>query len=149
MYLLLSIILLVHFTAPLAEAVVTPPITKCFVEVHNAHISGSIFKREGRRAVKVNATANCNVTQNNVVLTVEIYKEGLGAPHLVVKKSTLANHPKSQGLVIKNQFTYRYCSDRRRTRYFGVAYSQAIINGKTYRTLPVRSENIMELDCGT
>lgn len=141
--------LLIFPSAISAEAVVTPPLTKCFIEIHDAHISTAILRKENRLAVKVNALSRCNNLQRRVKLTVEIYKEGFGAPKLVTKTSTNPDNPKSQGLVVKNQFTYQYCKDRRKTRYFGVATSQAVINGKSYRTSPVRSENTIELDCGT
>jgi len=84
-----------------AGAVVTPPKTKCFIEVQNAHISTSILEQQGRLAVKVNATSRCNVPQSNVTLTVKIFKEGLGVAHLVAQRSTRADNPKSQGLVVK------------------------------------------------
>lgn len=132
-----------------AQAVATPPLTQCFIEIHDAHISTTFLKREGRLAVKVNAISICNVNQNKVTLTVEIYKEGFGGPHLVARASTRPEHRKSQGFVVKNQFTYQYCKNRKKTRYFGLAKSQATINGKTYKTTPVRSENTIQLDCGT
>ena len=52
-----------------ANRVVTPPATKCFIEVGNAHISTSILEQQGRLAVKVNATSRCNFPQRSVILT--------------------------------------------------------------------------------
>jgi hypothetical protein len=132
-----------------AGSVVTPPKTKCFIEVQNAHISTSILERQGRLAVKVNAVSTCNVPQSDVILTIKIFKEGLGAPHLVAQRSTQANNPKSKGLVVKNQFTFAYCKNTTKSRYYGVASARATIRGKRYLTPPVWSEKTIELDCGT
>jgi len=130
-----------------ANRVVTPPATKCFIEVGNAHISTSILEQQGRLAVKVNATSRCNFPQRSVILTVKIFKEGFGAPHLVVQRSTKAE--KSNGLVVKNQFTFAYCKNATKSRYYGVASARAVIRGKNYATPPAWSEKTVELDCGT
>ena len=137
------------FLPDAAGAVVTPPKTKCFIEVQNAHISTSILEQQGRLAVKVNATSRCNVPQSNVTLTVKIFKEGLGVAHLVAQRSTRADNPKSQGLVVKNQFTFAYCKNTTRSKYYGVASARATIRGKAYTTPPVWSEKTLELNCGT
>ena len=137
------------FLPDAAGAVVTPPKTKCFIEVQNAHISTSILEQQGRLAVKVNATSRCNVPQSNVTLTVKIFKEGLGVAHLVAQRSTRADNPKSQGLVVKNQFTFAYCKNTTRSKYYGVASARATIRGKGYTTPPVWSEKTLELNCGT
>jgi hypothetical protein len=137
------------FLPDVAGAVVTPPKTKCFIEVQNAHISTSILEQQGRLAVKVNATSRCNAPQSNVILTVKIFKEGLGVAHLVAQRSTRADNPKSQGLVVKNQFTFAYCKNTTRSKYYGVASARATIRGKGYTTPPVWSEKTLELNCGT
>jgi hypothetical protein len=137
------------FLPDVAGAVVTPPKTKCFIEVQNAHISTSILEQQGRLAVKVNATSRCNAPQSNVILTVKIFKEGLGIAHLVAQRSTRADNPKSQGLVVKNQFTFAYCKNTTRSKYYGVASARATIRGKGYTTPPVWSEKTLELNCGT
>ena len=130
-------------------SVATPPKTKCFIEIQNPHISTSIFEKEGRLAVKVNAASRCNVPQSSVVLTVKIFKVGFGAPHLVAQRSTRADSPKSQGLLVKNQFTYAYCKNTTKSKYYGVASARAKIGGKSYFTPPDWSEETVELDCGT
>jgi hypothetical protein len=132
-----------------ANRVVTPPKTECFIEVGDAHISTSILEQRGRLAVKVNATSSCNVPQSNVILTVKIFKEGFGAPYLVAQKSTKANSSKSNGLVVKNRFTFAYCKNATRSKFYGVAFARATIRGKNYATPPVWSEKTVELDCGT
>lgn len=137
------------FLADAAGAVVTPPKTKCFIEIENAHISTSILEQQGRLAVKVNATSRCNVPQRDVILTVKIFKEGFGAPHLVAQRSTRTDHPKSKGLVVKNQFTFAYCKNSTKSKYYGVASARATIRGKSYFTPPAWSEKTLELACGT
>ena len=137
------------FLADTSGAVVTPPKTKCFIEVQNAHIATSILEQQGRLAVKVNAKSYCNFPQSNVILTVKIFKEGLVAPHLVAQGSTRAENPKSKGFVVKNQFTFAFCKNTTKSMYYGVASARATIRGKTYITPPVWSEKTLELDCGT
>jgi len=147
---LIVVIVLASTTSAIgASTTATPPKTKCFIEVGNAHISTSIFEQQGRRAVKVNAISRCNVPQSNVILTVKIFKEGLGIAHLVAQRSTRPENPKSQGLVVKNQFTFLYCRDTTRSKYYGVASARATIRGKGYTTPPVWSEKTLELNCGT
>jgi len=131
------------------DKVATPPKTKCFIDVGDAHISSTILERQGRLAVKVNAISRCNVLQENVVLTVKIYKVGAGPPHLMAEKSTQSRSSKSRGLIVKNQFTYIFCKNQTKSKYYGLAYSKALINGKLYQTPPVWSENTIELRCGT
>ena len=41
------------FLPDVAGAVVTPPKTKCFIEVQNAHISTSILEQQGRLAATI------------------------------------------------------------------------------------------------
>jgi hypothetical protein len=145
----LAVFISTSVLANAAGAVATPPKTKCFIEVQNAHISTSILEQQGRSAVKVNAKSQCNFPQSSVILTVKIFKEGLGAPHLVAQRSTRAENPKSKGFVVKNQFTFAYCKNTTKSKYFGVASARATIRGKSYITPPVWSEKTLELDCGT
>jgi hypothetical protein len=132
-----------------SAASVTPPQTKCFIEVGNAHFSTSIRENHGRLAVKVNAISRCNILQSDVILTVKIFKVGFGTPHLVAHRSTRAGNPKSKGFIVKNQFTFAYCKNRTKSKYYGVASARANIGGKRYLTPPVWSEKTLELDCGT
>jgi hypothetical protein len=60
-----------------------------------------------------------------------------------------ADNPKSQGLVVKNQFTFAYCKNTTSSKYYGVASARATIRGKAYTTPPVWSEKTLELNCGT
>lgn len=128
---------------------VTPPRTRCFITIEDAHISKYILRYEGRRAVKVNAYSTCNVTQSNVELTVKIFKVGTFGTHLIKQRSTKGNSKASNGFIVTNFFTYEYCKNDTDSVYYGVAYSRAIINGKLLLTAPVWSENKWTLKCGT
>jgi len=127
---------------------VTPPRTACHIEIGNAHLSTSIKRKRGLDAVKVNATSTCNFTQRNVQLTVKIFKVGAITDYLVAQKSTDPLAAASSGYVVKNQFTFLLCKTSKESFFYGVAYSRAIINGKRYTTLPVRSEDSKPIDCG-
>lgn len=144
----LSLLILFPINASYAGEV-TPPRTRCFITIEDAHISKYILKHEGRRAVKVNAYSTCNVTQSNVELTVKIFKVGAFGSYLIKQKSTKPLSKASNGLVVTNFFTYEYCKNEIESVYYGVAYSKAIINGKTYVTAPDWSANPSKLKCGT
>jgi hypothetical protein len=55
---------------------VTPPQTRCFVTIGDAHISTYIGEKSGQPAVKVNAQSKCKFSTDNLFLTVEIFKKG-------------------------------------------------------------------------
>jgi hypothetical protein len=62
-YLQTFLILAALVLAPAAHGeslAVTPPLTKCFIDIRDAHISTTIYKKVGRLAVKVNAISRCN-----------------------------------------------------------------------------------------
>jgi hypothetical protein len=66
-------------TPDLASAATTKPKeikASCRIEIDNAHISASLLKNRKLKYVKVNARSICNVYQQRVTLTVEIYKTG-------------------------------------------------------------------------
>ncbi len=127
---------------------VTLPRTACHIEVGNAHLSTYIKRTRGLDAVKVNATSTCNFTQRSVQLTVKIFKVGAVADYLVAQESTKPLATASTGRVVKNQFTFLLCKTSKKSFFYGIAFSQAIIKGKRYITLPVRSEDNVPLDCG-
>jgi hypothetical protein len=47
----------------------------CRIEIDNAHISTSLLKNRKLKYVKVNARSICNVYQQRVTLTVEIFRK--------------------------------------------------------------------------
>jgi hypothetical protein len=128
---------------------VTPPLTKCFIRVDNPHLSDSIKKQKGFEAVKVNATSKCDKQIRNLRLTVVIYKKGFFRNHEVVVGTLKIPELIPAFQKIENKGTWERCKNRKPSRYFGVAYAEAIINGKYMQTLRVRTDKVIALPCGT
>lgn len=131
------------------SAVATPPLTKCFIRVDNPHLSKSIKRIRGFDAVKVNAVSYCDREVLDLVITVEIRKIGFLRNYEVAKRTL-----KEPGIIwansrVEHKGTWRRCENGRSSRYFGVAYAEAIIEGKKMRTLPVRTAKTVNLACGT
>lgn len=131
-----------------AQAVVTPPLTRCNIEIDDPHISENLLRTRNLRAVKVNARSKCNKPMRDLVLTVEIYKVGLIRDYQVAKEELSVMGNIYSNRVVKNQKTYAKCEDRRESKYFGIAYASAIIDGKPTKTLKVLSESTKLLKCG-
>ena len=132
------------------SARVTPPQTKCFVTIGDAHISTYIGERSGQLAVKVNAQSKCNVTTDNLYLTVEIFKKGrLMRIYSVAKEEFSIRRVMLPDEIIEFKDTYRFCKHRISTTYFGVISARIRIMGRRYQTLKARSEHDVSLACGT
>jgi len=131
-----------------AQAVATPPLTRCNIEIDNPHISENLFRTRNLRAVKVNARSKCNTPMRDLVLTVEIYKVGFLRDYKVAQKEISVMGLIHANKVIKNQKTYAKCEDIRESKYLGIAFASAIINGKPSKTLKVLSERTVLLECG-
>lgn len=132
-----------------SQAVVTPPLTKCNIEIDDPHISENLLRTRNLRAVKVNARSRCNKPMRDLILTVEIYKVGLIRDYQVAKEEISLMGNIYSNRVVKNQKTYAKCEDRRESKYYGVAYASAIIDGKPRKTLKVLSEKTKLLKCGS
>lgn len=104
---------------------------------------------ENRRGVLVSARSRCNVPHSQVLLTVQLYKVEKFGNHLLKTISTDPNNPKSTGYLVKNNAAFRACKNFKRTRYFGIATSKALINGQWKYAGRVRSEKTIEINCGT
>ncbi len=127
----------------------TPPLTKCHIEVHNAHLSTYIRKTQSRVAVKVNADSKCDKSIQDLTLTVQIYKVGRLWDHQVARKTIVFSGLINANRIIKNKETFIYCKNNSESRYYGIAFARATISGKTMRTLNVISEKSVPLPCGT
>jgi len=125
------------------------PKTSCRIEVDDAHISSSILKNKGTRVVKVNAKSICNVRQEQVTLTLEIYKVGKFTNYLMHRSKTNPSSPKSSGLIIKIQDSKVLCINSEASSYFGVVFAKAFIQGNWLYAGNTRSANITKLNCGT
>lgn len=132
-----------------AQAVVTPPLTRCNIEISDPHISENLLRTRNLRAVKVNARSRCNKPMRDLILTVEIYKVGLFRNYQVAKEEISVMGNIYSNRVIKNQKTHAKCEDRRESKYYGIAYASAIIDGKPTKTLKVLSEKTKLLKCGS
>ena len=121
----------------------------CRIEIDNAHISASLLKNRKLKYVKVNARSICNVYQQRVTLTVEIYKTGKLSNQLVRTFETKEGLPSSSGLVVKMNNALVRCRNTRETAYYGIAYAKALINGKWQYAGKTYSKSIILLNCGT
>jgi hypothetical protein len=131
-----------------AQAVVTPPLTRCNIKIDNPHISENLIRTRNLRAVKVNARSKCHKPMQDLVLTVEIYKIGFLRDYQVAKEEITVMGLVYSNRVVKNQKTYAKCENIRDSKYFGIAYASATIDGKPSKTLKVLSEKTVLLECG-
>jgi hypothetical protein len=146
-----ALLLTIQLISPLNASyagIVTPPITPCNIEIGDAHISDNLLRTRALIAVKVNASSKCDKPIQGLVLTVEIYKVGLLFNHQVAMKKVSVNGVINQNRVIKNQKTYVKCRSNKWTKFYGIAYAEAKVNGKSMKTYRVRSENIESFQCG-
>ena len=130
----------------------TKPLTKCHIEVHNPHISRSMFRNQGVLAVKIDADSVCNRPMSDLVLTVEIYKIGTFGylfQHRVAVDREIIHEFIPANQKIFNIKTNALCKNNKLTEYYGIACATAIIDGQTLKTLHVMTERNRKLRCGT
>ena len=121
----------------------------CRIEIDNPHISRHELRFGSRRAVIVKAKSICNVIQEQVTLTVDLYKvERFGNP-LLVSTSTNPNDSTSKGKIVKNYKSTVDCKNFKRTKFYGIAYAKALINGQWNYAGRTRSIKTLEINCGT
>ena len=125
------------------------PKPPCRIQISRAHISDWILKHRGFRAVKVDAFSRCNVPQSRVTLTVEIWKNGTFGK-IKVARSVVKNPGVTYpGRDVENFGTWRRCKSLTVTKYYGVAYAKAFIQGKWQIASDTYSLEIQPLACGT
>ena len=121
----------------------------CRIEIDNAHISRHELQFGNERVVIVKARSICNVPQEQVSLTVNIYKvEKFGHP-LLESVTTDPNRPTSFGRIVRNYDNLIECKNFKRTKFYGIAYAKALINGKWQYAGRTRSPKTIEINCGT
>ncbi len=120
----------------------------CRIEIDNPHISKSILRKEKRSAVKVNARSICDAYQTRVELTVEIYQVGLFRDYKRASFTTIPSQIASNGFIVNNKNTKWYCQSKKRSRFYGVAYSRAFIGSQQFAAPPARSHKTVLLACG-
>lgn len=121
----------------------------CGIEIDNAHISQHMVRFQNRRGVLVSARSRCNVPHTRVLLTVQLYKVEKFGNHLLRTKTTDPKNPKSSGYLVRNNAAFIVCRNYKRTRYFGIATSKALINGQWRYAGRARSDKTIEINCGT
>ncbi len=131
-----------------ASAIATPPFTKCNIRVDDPHISENLFRTRGILAVKVNARSKCNKPMRDLVLTVEIYKIGFFMDYKVGKKAVTFDGIVYANRIVKNQETYAKCDNSKQSRYYGIAYATAFLDGQIVKTFHVITEKTIALKCG-
>lgn len=136
-------------SAVASETKVKAPKAPCRLQISIAHLSTNIKERLGIRAVKVDASSICNVPQSDVSITVEIWKTEKFQDYQVWKKSTFSPGTTQPRTLVNNFSTYKYCKNKVKTSYYGVAYSKAFIAGKWQYARHVLSLEIIPLNCGT
>jgi len=140
-------------SAPIADALPlpsakTPQKSLCRIEVDYVHPS-TYFRNKGIAAIKVNARSVCDVLQQEVVLTVQIFKVGFLFDHLVSSTTTDPIRQSSTGLRVENNQTSARCKDSKVTKYYGIASATAVIAGQKVQAPPARSIKITTIPCGT
>ena len=129
-----ALLLMIQLVSPLNPAyagVVTPPATLCNIEIGDAHISKSLLRTRGLIAVKVNAKSQCDKPIRGLVLTVEIYKDGLLFDHRVAKTEVMVKGIVIQNQVVNNQKTYVKCKSNKWT------YEDSSSQIRKYQALPM------------
>jgi hypothetical protein len=121
----------------------------CRLEVDYAHISSGKLKIEGRKFVKVKARSICTVPQRQVTITLKIMKLGEFYDHEVRTFRTDPLAISSSGLRVEMNNAFVRCKNSRRTLYFGIATSKALVGGQWVYAGETYSINPKPLDCGT
>ena len=132
-----------------AAQTIKKPKAPCRIQISQAHVSSWILKHKGYRAVKVDAFSRCNVPQSRVSLTVEIWKLGTFGKINVARSVVKSPGVTYPGRDVENFETSRRCKSSRETKYFGVAYAKAFIQGKWQYARDTYSLEIKPLACGT
>jgi hypothetical protein len=70
----------------------------------------------------------------NLELNVEIYKVGLLRDYQVAKEKVEIPGLIYANKVIKNETTYRKCLSQKTTKYYGIAFASAVIDGQLRKT---------------
>ena len=121
----------------------------CHIRMHDPHISEYMKIKTGVDYVKANAESKCNRFQSKVILTVQIYKLTRFGDQFITQRSTKMNAPQSSGLKVVNEGTMRRCKDISPTFFYAIAFAKAVIDGQWQYAGKTRSENTVELRCGT
>ena len=121
----------------------------CRLEVADAHLSKNIMKKEGKLAVKVVFKSICNLDQENLIIKVQIVKQGFFGSQpvtpIIVRKYPFVKA--NRWVLIKN--IYAYCKTTKSAYLFGTAEAQAYVNGTQVFAPRAQSEKSTPIKCGT
>lgn len=121
----------------------------CRIEVSYPHMSTSLIKNKGIRAVKINAYSTCNRPHSRITLTVEIWKEGLFLKEKLFSTTERRSTPIPAYERFYNNSTFIPCQNRELTRYYGVAYAKALIGDKWHYARDQLDIEFKVIPCGT
>lgn len=146
-------LMFIHISIPaLAQPSVAKPSPSplvCHIRMHDPYISKYMKLKVGFDYVKANAESRCNRFQSKVILTVQIYKLTRFGDEFITQKSTKMNAPQSSGFRVLNEGTMRRCKNSTPTFFYAFAFAKAVIDGQWQYAGKTRSENTVELRCGT
>lgn len=150
---LVSIVLVItvlHSRIPVNASYSTNKVkAPCRLEVDYAHISSGKLKLGRGKFVKVKARSICTTPQRRVTITLKIMKLGEFYDHEVRTFRTDPLSPTSSGMKVEMNNAFVRCIDSRKTFYFGVATSKALVGGQWVYAGETYSINPKSLDCGT
>jgi hypothetical protein len=84
----------------------------------------------------------------NLKFTVEIYKKRFFRDKKVAGGLVVVNGYIYPNHIIRNEKVYFGCASQVPTKYYWIAYANAIIDGKSKQTLQVTSAETVTLNCG-
>ena len=107
------------------------------------------MKKEGKLAVKVVFKSICNLDQENLIIKVQIVKQGFFGSQpvtpIIVRKYPFVKA--NRWVLIKN--IYAYCKTTKSAYLFGTAEAQAYVNGTQVFAPRAQSEKSTPIKCGT
>jgi hypothetical protein len=113
----------------------------CVASIDDAHMAQSVAN-----AVKVNARITCRRVVQALVLRVNLYKKHFfGLLNSLQASTTSSNAGRA---MLQNQGTFRNCTNRKSTKWFGTAQAASLESGIVY-TADVVSPHVVTLNCGT
>ena len=128
-----------------AESRLKPP---CRVNFSNAHISTKYATKYKVLAVKANANVICNKPLMDLVVYIELYKATFFSQQKLATYSSkvYASVPAHRRITVSGPVVA--CKNWKKTRFFSMVSSTAIIEGKVMRA-PLQRSYPQELACGT
>ncbi len=126
------------------------PKPECRLEVDDAHISTTLSKHRKINAVKVNVKSICNVSQSQVLITLEIHKKGELGDHVYGPFTNMDSKNSNSGLEVDLNDIFVICTNKIPTIWFGIAFAKAFIAGKWQYAGKTESPHpLRAINCGT